>query len=81
MNPLNLQTSIREYDILISGGMPQVPDPVYGREPKTFRQGRNLRPRSTEPTDVSDDCEPLFKIELDLDTGKLTIVTSGDEED
>ena len=80
MNPLDVQNDIREYDILMHGGAPQVPAPVFGREPKAYRQGRTARCQPMEFVDDGGEEETLYYIVFDCSTGGVAIKPAGGEE-
>lgn len=74
MNPIDVQSDIREYDILMDGGSPKVPDAVYGRGVKAHRQARSTRPRSSAKTSREGEGKIICSLMYDANTGGLKIV-------
>ena len=78
MNPLDVQNDIREFDILMHGGAPQVPAPVFGRGQNAFRQGRTAR---AAPVDLFEgdgiEDETLYYIVFDCTTGVFSMKPVG----
>lgn len=79
MNPLDVQSDIREYDVLVGGGRPQMPDPTYGRHGNSFREGRTVRGRPTQVIDQSVEAEVLYYMVFDLETGAISVEHPPDE--
>ena len=77
MNPIDVQGDIREYDILMDGGTPKVPDAVFGRGVKAHRQARSTRPKSSVKTSREGEGEVICTLSYDANTGSLKVIHTG----
>jgi hypothetical protein len=73
MNSHDVQIDIREYDILLYGGMPRVPDPVYGQEQNTYREVSSVRPRPKLSLCQPDDAKVISWMVFNFETGEISI--------
>jgi hypothetical protein len=53
MNPVNRQHSIREYEILVSGGVHEVPESVFERDTRSSGEMRVVREHNDHSTSRS----------------------------
>lgn len=73
MNPMPRQHTIREYELFVSGGVQEIPDSVYERDPRAAGEYRVLRgPRDEALPAVRDySGVTLSDATIDLSTGEL----------
>lgn len=73
MNPMPRQHAIREYELFVSGGVEEIPDSVFDRDPRAAGEYRVLRGPHTENVFVVRDYPgiPLSDVTIDLTTGEV----------
>lgn len=73
MNPMPRQHAIREYELFVSGGVQEIPDSVYEREPRAAGEYKVLRGPQAEalPAVTEYSGTTLTEATIDLDTGEL----------
>ena len=81
MYPVKRLREIRELELLLFGGVPETPEPMYERDVHSFSDFRTTRrgiaspPGSTHP-----DGTTVGYMEIDIQTGEITISEFSEED-